>query len=130
MPVEEFNRLLGVAGLNDIEVAFMKEWRRRGKNKTAAMVARKRKRDELTDLDVEVEQLRKQKAGLKSKYDQLRSDIVALRERARTAEDRVYRRYSLQSGVPVSRDSHMIHTDKAGKVLLAPRPSSQMLLVK
>ena len=130
MPVEEFNRLLSVAGLNDIEVAFMKEWRRRGKNKTAAMVARKRKRDELTDLDVEVEQLRKQKTGLKSKYDQLRSDIVALRERAQAAEDRVYRRYSLQSGIPVSRDSHMIHIDKGGKVLLAPRPSNQMLLVK
>lgn len=130
MPVEEFNRLLDLAGLNDIEVAFMKEWRRRGKNKMAAMVARKRKRDELSDLDVEVEQLRKQKAGLKLKYDRLRSDIVALKERTRAAEDRVYQKYSRQSGVPVSRDSHVIHVDKAGKVLLGLRPSRQMLLVK
>ena len=107
----------------------MKEWRRRGKNKTAAMVARKRKRDELTDLDVEVDKLRKQKVGLKAKYDRLRSEILALRERTRAAEDRVYRQYSQQSGLPVSRDSHMIHVDKAGKVLLGPRPQ-QMLLVK
>ena len=130
MPVEEFNRLLEAVGLNDIEMAFMKEWRRRGKNKTAAMVARKRKREELSGLDLEVEQLRKQKAGLQAKYDRLRSDIVALRERTRTAEERVYRRYSRQNSVPVSRETHMIHVDKTNKVLLVPRLSQQMLLVK
>ena len=129
MPVEDFNRLLDVSELNEIEVAFMKEWRRRGKNKTAAMVARKRKRDELTDLDIEVEQLRKQKAGLKLKFDRLRSDISTLKERTRLAEDRVYQRYTRQSGIPVSRDSHVIHVDKAGKVLLGPRTTSQQLLL-
>lgn len=131
MPVEEFNRLLDVATLNEIEVAFMKEWRRRGKNKTAAMIARKRKRDELTDLDEEVEQLRKQKAGLRSKYDQLKAEIAALKERSKVAEEKVYWRYSRQSGVRVSRDTHVIHVDKSGKILLGPRLSSQqMLLVK
>ena len=131
MPVEEFNRLLDVTTLNEIEVAFMKEWRRRGKNKTAAMIARKRKRDELTDLDDEVEQLRKQKAGLRSKYEQLKTEIVTLKARSKAAEERVYQRYSRQSGVHVSRDSHVIHVDKSGKVLLGPRVSSQqMLLVK
>ena len=131
MPVEEFNRLLDLASLNDIEVAFMKEWRRRGKNKTAAMIARKRKRDELTDLDVEVDQLRKQKTGLKSQYEQLRLEIAALKERAKKAEERVYQKYSRQSGVRVSRDTHTIHVDKAGKVLLGPRVSPrQLVLVK
>ena len=131
MSVEEFNRLLDMATLNEIEVAFMKEWRRRGKNKTAAMVARKRKRDELTDLDEEVEQLRKQKTGLRSKYEQLRAEIVALKQRSKVAEEKVYRRYSRQSGVHVSRDTHVIHVDKSGKVLLGPRLSpQQMLLVK
>ena len=131
MPVEEFNRLLDTTSLNDIEVAFMKEWRRRGKNKTAAMIARKRKRDELGDLDIEVEQLRKQKAGLKSKFEQLRSEIAGLKERSRAAEEKVYQRYSRQSGVRVSRGSHVIHVDKSGKVLLGPRLSpQQMVLVK
>ena len=131
MPVEEFNRLLDTTSLNDIEVAFMKEWRRRGKNKTAAMIARKRKRDELGDLDIEVEQLRKQKAGLKSKFEQLRSEIAGLKERSRAAEEKVYQRYSRQSGVRVSRGSHVIHVDKSGKLLLGPRLSpQQMVLVK
>lgn len=131
MPVEEFNRLLESASLSEIEVAFMKEWRRRGKNKTAAMVARKRKRDELSDLDEEVSQLRKQKGGLQAKYDRLRSDIVALKERTRAAEERVYRRYSRQSGAKVSRETHMIHVEQQGdKVMLVPRLPQQMLLVK
>lgn len=130
MPVEEFNRLLDMASLTDIEVAFMKEWRRRGKNKTAAMVARKRKRDELTDLDVEVGQLRRQRAGLQVKYDQLQSDISALRDQTRAAEKRLYQRYSQKTGFLVSHDTHMIHVDEGGKVVLVPRLSQQMLLVK
>ena len=130
MPVEEFNRLLESASLSEIEVAFMKEWRRRGKNKTAAMVARKRKRDELSELDEEVSRLRKQKGGLQAKYDRLRSDIVALKERTRAAEERVYRRYSRQNGVEVSRETHMIHVEQGDKVMLVPRLPQQMLLVK
>ena len=130
MPVEEFNRLLEAAKLEEIDVAFMKEWRRRGKNKTAAMVARKRKRDELSDLDEEVAQLRKQKGGLQAQCDQLRVNISALKERTRHAEDRVYQRYSRQNGgVKVSRETHVIHIDHSSQVLLAPRPQ-QMIVVK
>ena len=130
MPVEEFNHLLDLTRLSEIEVAFMKEWRRRGKNKTAAQVARKRKRDELVELDEEVEGLRQQKVGLQSKFDRIRSEIAALKERTMTAEDRVYLRYSKQHGTAVSRDTHAIHVTKGGKVMLVPRISSQILLVK
>ena len=130
MPVEEFNHLLDLTRLSEIEVAFMKEWRRRGKNKTAAQVARKRKRDELVELDEEVEGLRQQKVGLQSKFDRIRSEIAALKERTMAAEDRVYLRYSKQHESAVSRDTHAIHVTKGGKVVLVPRISSQILLVK
>ena len=130
MPVEEFNHLLDLTQLSEIEVAFMKEWRRRGKNKTAAQIARKRKRDELVELDEEVEGLRQQKVGLQSKFDRIRSEIAALKERTMVAEDRVYHRYSKQHETAVSRDTHTIHVTKGGKVVLVPRVSSQILLVK
>ena len=73
IPVEEFNQLLEQAELTEIEVAFMKEWRRRGKNKAAAQVARKRKREEVSDLDREVQDMRQQKNELEQKYNRLRS---------------------------------------------------------
>ncbi len=130
MPVEEFNHLLEVAKLTEIEVAFMKEWRRRGKNKTAAQVARKRKREEITGLDVEVEELRRQKVKLQSKYDRIRSQISSLKERSIAAEDKIYRRWSKQHGTAVSRDSHTILVSEEGKVMLVPKINSQLLMLK
>lgn len=129
MPVEEFNQMLEQANLTEIEVAFMKEWRRRGKNKSAAQIARKRKRDELSDLDLEVEGLRRQKVELQLRYDRLRSEISTLKERALAAEDSVYQRYRMEHGTPVSRETHLIHVD-GSKVMLVPRINSGILLVK
>lgn len=130
MPVEEFNQLLEQAKLTEIEVAFMKEWRRRGKNKTAAQVARKRKREEITELDVEVEGLRQRKVELQSKYDRIRSQIASLKERTIAAEDKIYRRWGKQHGTAVSRDSHTILVSEEGKVLLVPKINSHMLMLK
>ena len=129
MPVEEFNHLLELTQLNDIEVAFMKEWRRRGKNKTAAQIARKRKREEVGDLESEVEEMRQQKVELQMRYDQLRSKIASLKERSLVAESNVYDRYSQSSGQPLSRDTHLIHVTNGNKLLLVPRISSQIIAV-
>ena len=129
MPVEEFNQLLEQACLSEIEVAFMKEWRRRGKNKAAAQIARKRKREEVTDLEGEVKALRKQKAELNKKYDRLRSQIASLKKRSIAAEDRVYRQQTRLTGKAVSRDTHLIHLTDDDKLLLVPRISSQVLTI-
>ena len=129
MPVEEFNQLLEQACLSEIEVAFMKEWRRRGKNKAAAQVARKRKREEVTDLDGEVKALRRQKAELNKKYDRLRSQIASLKKRSIAAEDRVYRQQTKLTGKTVSRNTHLIHLTDDDKLLLVPRISSQVLTI-
>jgi len=108
----------------------MKEWRRRGKNKAAAQIARKRKRDELSELDVEVEELRRQRVELQLKYDRLRSQIATLKKSTMAKEDLVYQRYSKEHGTPVSRETHLIHVVDGNKVMLVPRISSQILLVK
>lgn len=129
MPVEEFNHLLELVSLTEIEVAFMKEWRRRGKNKVAAQIARKRKREEVSDLDVEVNALRQQKAELEKKYDRLRSKITTLKERSLKAEEKVYQRQQKLTGKPVSRETHLIHVTEDEKLLLVPRISSQILVV-
>ena len=130
MPVEEFNQLLEISHLTEIEIAFMKEWRRRGKNKTAAQVARKRKREEISELDEEVQGLRKQKVELQTKYDRLRSQIATLKERTIAAEDRVYRHYSKQRESAFSRESHTILVAEDGKLILVPKINSQLLVFK
>ncbi len=129
MPVEEFNHLLERAKLNDIEVAFMKEWRRRGKNKTAAQIARKRKREEVGDLESEVEAMRQQKVELQMRYERLQSQIKSLKERSLAAENKVYLKHNHSSGQSVSRDTHLIHVTQGNKLLLVPKVNSQIISV-
>lgn len=129
IPVEEFNQLLEDAQLTEIEVAFMKEWRRRGKNKAAAQVARKRKREEVSGLDEEVELMRQQKVELEKKHDQLRSLVESLKERSLAAEDRLFQNQSEKLMEPVSRNTHLLHVTDDDKLLLIPKISSKILVV-
>lgn len=129
IPVEEFNQMLEEAELSEIEVAFMKEWRRRGKNKAAAQVARKRKREEVSGLDEQVEKMRQQKADLEKRQDRLQSLVKSLKERSRVAEDKLFQKQSEHLKEPVSRDTHHIHVTDDDKLLLIPRISSKILVV-
>ena len=129
MPVEDFNALLDQAELTEIEVAFMKEWRRRGKNKMAAQIARKRKRDELSELQDEIDQLQQQRSQLEQSAKSLMALIASVKGRAKAAENRIYKKHSTARGTIVSRETHNIHVTEDSKTILVPRISSQILIV-
>ena len=129
MNVEDFNALLDQVRLTEIEVAFMKEWRRRGKNKMAAQVARKRKRDELSELQDEIDLLRRRKAQLKQTVYNFKTKTTSFKKRAQASEERIFQKYSAAHGSLVSRGTHSIHVTDDGKTMLVPRISSQILLV-
>lgn len=129
MPVEDFNALLDQADLTEIEVAFMKEWRRRGKNKMAAQIARKRKRDELSELQDEIDQLQRQRSRLQHSAKSLLALVASVKGRAKAAEDRIYQKHSTVRGTVVSRETHNIHVTEDSKTILVPRISSQILIV-
>lgn len=125
MPVEEFNALLDSADLSEIEVAFMKEWRRRGKNKTAAQIARKRKRDELSELQSEIDDLKQQRDLLQKRTDNIQSLVDSLKRKAQAAERSIYNKSGAAHGFLVSPDTHLIHITDDGNKVLVPRISSQ-----
>lgn len=129
MPVEEFNALLDEALLTEIEVAFMKEWRRRGKNKMAAQIARKRKREELFELEDDMDTLRQRRVQLQQSVQSLTTLIASYKRRAEAAEKKIYKHYSAAHGSLVSQETHTIHVTDDGKTMLIPRTSNQVLLV-
>ena len=129
MPVEDFNSLLDEALLSEIEVAFMKEWRRRGKNKMAAQIARKRKREELFELEDDMDTLRQKKSKLQQSVAKLNALIASYKRRVEVGEKKIYERYSHAHGSLVSQETHTIHMTDDGKTMLVPRTSDQVLLV-
>ncbi|WP_062268396.1 hypothetical protein [Endozoicomonas arenosclerae] len=86
MPVDDFNKMLDDNKLDDIDVAVAKEWRRRNKNKSAAQVARKRKRDEAQSLQEEVDGLKKEKKELEEKLELLPGEIKQWKTKAQALE--------------------------------------------
>ena len=128
MPVEEFNALLDQGGLTEIEVAFMKEWRRRGKNKTAAQIARKRKRDELSELQIEIDDLKHQRDQLQQRTESMSALVASLKRKAQAAENQIYHKSTAAHGLVVSPDTHFIHVTDDGKTVLVPRVSSQVVI--
>ena len=129
MPVEVFNTRLEQAQLSEIEVAFMKEWRRRGKNKAAAQTARKRKREEVSSLDQKVYNMRQQKTKLEKRCDELQSLVASLTARSKAAEDKLYERQSVITGQSVSQNTHHIHITEDDELLLIPRANNKIAVV-
>jgi flagellar capping protein FliD len=129
MAVEDFNSLLDEANLTEIEIAFMKEWRRRGKNKMAAQIARKRKREELSELEDDMGTLHHKRDQLQQNVVDLTNLIASFKRRVEMAETKVYHHYSMMHGSLVSKDTHSIHVTDDGKTMLIPRISSQVLIL-
>ncbi|MGI9278536.1 MAG: hypothetical protein ACR2PX_02775 [Endozoicomonas sp.] len=90
MPVDDFNAMLANNELKDTDVAVMKEWRRRNKNKFSAQVARKRKREEVQGLDAEVDDLKKQKIELEEKLKSLPGEIKEWKTKAQALEKEAF----------------------------------------
>lgn len=89
LPMDEFNERLSKYDLSETQLSLIRDIRRRGKNKVAAQNCRKRKLDQITCLEHEVEEVKKRKNRLnedranahrertlvKSKFSQLHKHI-------------------------------------------------------
>lgn len=119
MPVEEFNVLLQASSLSESGVAFMKEWRRKGKNKKAAQIARKRKRDEMGGLEGEVQLLKEAATAKEEERAVLLQQLRECKRKCEVLEDQLLARYSHERGTSYSRESHrlfLMGSQSAGKL--------------
>ena len=108
MPVEEFNLLLQKARLNETGIAYMKEWRRKGKNKKAAQIARKRKHEEMDTLDVQVTALKKVVSDKEAEKMKILHQLKQLKARSEALEDQLLSKYSVEKGADYSRRTHRL----------------------
>jgi len=75
---DDFNELVKELQLNNEQLTIIKDIRRRGKNKVAAQICRKRKIDSIETLKEDVEQLAEMKLVLDNEHDQIQSEIHEL----------------------------------------------------
>jgi len=80
LPMDEFNDLLSKHELSEEQLTLCRDIRRRGKNKVAARNCRKRKIDQIKQLEEDVQRIRCRKTELLQEHDQL------LNERSRWSD--------------------------------------------
>lgn len=72
---DEFNELIKELALNQEQINVVKDIRRRGKNKVAAQICRKRKLDSIDSLKEDVEHLRERKSSLITEYNSIHNEV-------------------------------------------------------
>ncbi len=72
---DEFNELIKQLQLNSEQLTIIKDIRRRGKNKVAAQICRKRKIDSIESLKEDVDQLSEMKTILNSEHDTIQDEV-------------------------------------------------------
>ena len=108
MPADRFNHLLDRSGLSENDVAYMKEWRRKGKNKMAAQQARKRKREEVDEMAAEVNQLKEELAMLREEQRSLQVELEHYPRECQRLEHVILTNYRDQHDRNVTPDTHRI----------------------
>lgn len=119
MPADRFNHLLDRSGLSENDMAYMKEWRRKGKNKMAAQLARKRKREEVDDMAAEVDSLKEELAMLKEEQRSLQVELEHYPRECRRLEHVILTNYRDHHDNSVTPDTHQIVL-LSDTVLIAP----------
>ena len=119
MPADRFNHLLDRSGLSENDVAYMKEWRRKGKNKMAAQQARKRKREEVDEMAAEVNRLQEELVMLRDERQSLQVELEHYPRECRRLEHVILTNYHDRHDSTVSPDTHRIVL-LSDSILVAP----------
>lgn len=72
---DDFNELIRVNEFSAEQINVLKDIRRRGKNKVAAQICRKRKLDSIDSLKEEVDELKEMKSVLISEYSEISNEV-------------------------------------------------------
>lgn len=86
LPIDDFNKKVSNYELNEPQFALIRDIRRRGKNKVAARNCRKRKLDQIMDLEKELNLLRDEKSELKAE----RHRMLSFRQQAQDKYTQFY----------------------------------------
>ena len=89
LPMDEFNDLLSKHELTEEQLTLCRDIRRRGKNKVAAQNCRKRKIDQIKQLETEVTRIKCRKTELVTDHDKLMQQRATWRDLVQRLHDYV-----------------------------------------
>eukprot|EP00118_Oscarella_pearsei_P024513 m.306212 g.306212 ORF g.306212 m.306212 type:complete len:501 (+) comp41056_c0_seq1:58-1560(+) len=126
MPVHELNRLLYQSKLTEAEISLIKETRRRGKNKVAARNCRKRKLDTISELEKEVEDLKKVKEKVDEEKMLLAKELEVYKSKTESLTRFILEKVKYGSGLKLNVDELGLDKAEDGRLFIVPNLSGSI----
>ncbi|KAL4646197.1 hypothetical protein GN956_G9232 [Arapaima gigas] len=126
LPVDDFNELLTQYTLSDAQLTLVRDIRRRGKNKVAAQNCRKRKLENIVNLEGELDQLRAQREHLLREGAEYQQNLALARRHLSDLYVEVFSQLRDEQGLPYSLDHYSLQQASDGSIFLVSRNSTEL----
>lgn len=121
LPVDDFNVLMSKHQFNDAQLALIRDIRRRGKNKVAAQNCRKRKMENIVELETDLDMLKNEKEKLLAEKGEYNNSLRLLKKQLGTLYMEVFNKLHDEDGKPYSPLEYSLQQTKDGSVFLVPK---------
>ncbi|XP_008937981.1 PREDICTED: nuclear factor erythroid 2-related factor 2 isoform X2 [Merops nubicus] len=121
LPVDDFNEMMSKEQFNEAQLALIRDIRRRGKNKVAAQNCRKRKLENIVELEQDLSNLKDEREKLLKEKGEHDKSLRQMKKQLTTLYLEVFSMLRDEDGRSYSPSEYSLHQTRDGNVYLVPR---------
>ncbi|XP_053327724.1 nuclear factor erythroid 2-related factor 2 [Spea bombifrons] len=121
LPVDDFNAMMSKHQFNEAQLALIRDIRRRGKNKVAAQNCRKRKMENIVELESDLDKLKYEKEKLLAEKGEYNNSLHQLKKQIGSLYMEVFGKLRDDDGKPYSSSEYSLQQTKDGNIFLVPK---------
>ncbi|NP_001303980.1 nuclear factor erythroid 2-related factor 2 [Pelodiscus sinensis] len=121
LPVDDFNEMMSKEQFSEAQLALIRDIRRRGKNKVAAQNCRKRKLENIVELEQDLGQLQDEKEKLLKEKGENDKSIRLMKKQLTNLYLEVFSMLHDENGKPYSPSEYSLQQTKDGSIFLVPK---------
>ncbi|XP_068263488.1 nuclear factor erythroid 2-related factor 2 isoform X2 [Nyctibius grandis] len=121
LPVDDFNEMMSKEQFNEHQLALIRDIRRRGKNKVAAQNCRKRKLENIVELEQDLSNLKDEKEKLLKEKGEHDKSLRQMKKQITTLYLEVFSMLRDEDGKSYSSSEYSLQQTRDGNVFLVPK---------
>ncbi|KAL1786767.1 nuclear factor erythroid 2-related factor 2 isoform X2 [Sigmodon hispidus] len=121
LPVDDFNEMMSKEQFTEAQLALIRDIRRRGKNKVAAQNCRKRKLENIVELEQDLGHLKDEREKLLREKGENDRNLHLLKRQLSTLYLEVFSMLRDEDGKPYSPSEYSLQQTRDGNVFLVPK---------
>ncbi|KAM6460575.1 nuclear factor erythroid 2-related factor 2 isoform 2-T2 [Liasis olivaceus] len=121
LPVDDFNEMMSKQQFSEAQLTLIRDIRRRGKNKVAAQNCRKRKLENITELEHDLDYLKDEKEKLLKEKVENDKSLQLLKKQLSTLYLEVFSMLRDEDGKPYSPNDYSLQQTRDGSIFLVPK---------